>query len=195
MPALHQVTLKTVDEELVARCRAGRLDAFNELYARYEAQVYRYAYHMLGHREDADDVKQETFVRAYQRMDSFRGDASVLTWLLRICGNLCRDRIKSWERRKVSYHPDAGVQEIGGNSHSADPLVELETKATNDVIFAALRAMPAGHREVLVLHEVQGHGYDVIGSVLNCSPASAKLRVFRARRVLRERVAAMLRVR
>src|SRR5690349_17299729 len=91
---LQQRTQATAEQELIARCRAGDLDAFGLIYARHETSVFRYAYHLLGHHDDADDIKQETFLRAYRAIGTFRGDASMHTWLLKICGNLCRDRVR-----------------------------------------------------------------------------------------------------
>ena len=75
-------------ETLLTRCRVGDRDAFAQVVAAYERSIFRYAYAMLGHREDALDVQQETFIRAYQALGAFRGDSSLLTWLLKICANL-----------------------------------------------------------------------------------------------------------
>ncbi len=72
MLAAREATIQTEEEQLTARCRAGDADAFSLLYARYERQVFRYAYHLLGHREDADDIKQERFLRAFQAIRNFR---------------------------------------------------------------------------------------------------------------------------
>src|SRR5205807_4760918 len=101
MLATQEAFVHKPEDTVVARCRAGDLDAFGQVYAEHERHVFRYAYHLLGSREDADDVKQETFLRAFRAIAGFRADCSMRTWLLRICGNLCRDRIKSRER-----HPE-----------------------------------------------------------------------------------------
>jgi RNA polymerase sigma-70 factor (ECF subfamily) len=180
------------EEELVTRCRTGDLEAFSLVYARYAPQVYRYAYHLLGHREDADDIKQETFLRAHQAIAGFRSEASLQTWLLRICGNLCRDRIKSWERRKVCYDDRISGEGPHRDTHALDPQEVVERAETKAIILRALHGMPAAQREVLVLHDIEGLGYPEIAHILGCSSASAKLRVFRARRYLKERVNALL---
>lgn len=180
------------EEELVARCRAGELEAFSIVYARYSPQVYRYAYHLMGHREDADDIKQETFLRAHQAIGSFRSEASLQTWLLRICGNLCRDRIKSWERRKISYDDRISGDGPHRDTQALDPQQIVERAETTEIILKALHGMPAPQREVVVLHDIEGLGYPEIARILGCSNASAKLRVFRARRYLKERVTALL---
>ena len=176
------------EDKLVARCRAGDLDAFGEVYALYERQVFRYAYHLLGHREDADDIKQETFVKAYQAIGRFRNDASLQTWLLKICGNLCRDRMKSWERRNVHYDAGLHAEEWHDESRRADPHVQAERAQTTEIVLCALRGLPAPQREIIVLHDLEELSYQEISAILGCSAVSAKLRVFRARRMLKERV-------
>lgn len=183
------------EEELITRCRGGDLEAFAIIYARYENQVYRYAYHLLGHREDADDIKQETFVRAHGAIGKFRSEASLQTWLMRICANLCRDRIKSWERRKVAYKADLPEPTWGVAHEETIPHTAVERAETNALIMRALHALPAAHREIIVLHDVEEMSYEEIARILGCSNASAKLRVFRARRRLKERVSALLEVR
>jgi RNA polymerase sigma-70 factor, ECF subfamily len=183
------------EEELVARCRTGDLEAFSVVYTRYSPQVYRYAYHLMGHREDADDIKQETFLRAHQAIGSFRSEASLQTWLLRICGNLCRDRIKSWERRKVSYDDRISGDGPHQDTHALDPQEVVEQAETRAIVMRALHGMPAPQREIVVLHDIEGLGYPDIARILGCSTASAKLRVFRARRYLKERVTSLLEAR
>lgn len=184
------------DVELVARCRAGDLDAFGQVYARYEHQVFRYAYHLLGHRDDADDVKQETFLKAHRAMKGFRSDCSLLTWLLKIAGNLCRDRIKSQHRRReVLCDPSATQHWATNASHAADPVAVMERSQTTEVILSVLDGLPATQRELIVLREVEGFSYDEIASILGCSTASVKLRLFRARGRFRERVESLLKAR
>lgn len=191
MTVSREASMQMPEDQLVARCRAGDLDAFGLVYVRYERQVFRYAYHLLGHREDADDVKQETFLKAHRAIGGFRSDSSLQTWLLKICGNLCRDRIKSWENRKVIY--DSRVKRDCPDEEGAqDPVAALERSQTKETILRALQGMPAGQREVVVLHDVEELNYEEIAAILGCSSASAKLRVFRARRALKERVTALL---
>lgn len=195
MLARHEATMQMGDEQLAARCRAGDLDAFGTVYARYERQVFRYAYHLLGDREDADDVKQETFLKAYQAMGAFRSEASLQTWLFKICGNLCRDRIKSWENRKVVYDSSAHQDRAADASHALDPAVIVDVSETKALVLKAMHNLPPAHREVLVLHEIEELSYEDIAGILGCSAASVKLKVFRARRLLKERVTSLLKAR
>jgi RNA polymerase sigma-70 factor (ECF subfamily) len=180
------------EDQLVTRCRAGDLDAFSQVYDRYERQVFRYAFHILGHRDDADDIKQETFVKAYQAIGSFRSESSLQTWLLKICGNLCRDKIKSWDRRKVTYDSTLRDDILGSSSAEDGPQAIVERKEMTEIIFKALRGMPAAQREIIVLHEIEDLSYEEIAAVVGCSRTSIKLRLFRARRSLKDRVASLL---
>ena len=179
------------ETRLIARLREGDADAFALVYARHQERIFRYAYHLLGHREDADDVKQETFVRAFEARENFRNQCSITTWLLAICGNICRDRIKSWERRQV--RADGGLQgEITASPACADPAKIVERADTQAIIRKALYGLPPSQREAIVLREIEGLTHQEMAEVLGCTVAGAKLRAFRARRVLQARVAILL---
>ena len=184
--------MQVAEDQLVTRCRAGDQEAFALVYAQYERQVFRYAYHLLGHRDDADDIKQETFVKAYQAISSFRSESSLQTWLLKICGNLCRDRIKSWDRRKVTYDSTLREDALGCTSIAEDPLSIVQRTQMTETIFKALRGLPPAQREIIVLHEIEDLSYEEIAGILGCSRTSVKLRLFRARRSLKERVASLM---
>jgi RNA polymerase sigma-70 factor (ECF subfamily) len=191
MLAAREAIMQTEDEQLTARCRAGDSDAFSLLYARYERQVFRYAYHLLGHREDADDIKQETFLRAFKAIGGFRSDASLQTWLFKICGNLCRDRLRSWERRQVLSNIDS-VETAQQAAPDSDPHLHLEREEQTALLARALRLLTSAQREIIVLRDVEGLGYAQIAPILGCSTVSAKLRAYRARNVLKARVQALL---
>src|SRR5579872_6452574 len=142
--ARYESTVQIREDQLVARCRAGDVEAFGQVYAQYERQVFRYAYHLVGHREDADDIKQETFLRAYQALPHFKGECSMLCWLLRICGNLCRDRLKSRRRHTESLADPQTTQDLwpGDARAQADPHTLLEQRQARETLRRALAAMP-----------------------------------------------------
>lgn len=189
----YGTALQVTDDQLVQRCQSGDLDALGDVYARYERAVFRYAYHLLGHREDADDVMQETFFRAFRAMPTFRQDCSLHTWLLKICGNLCRDKMKAQIRRpEVAYDPQVTENIIADDRHSIDPAKIIEKRQTAELILRALRGLPEPQREIIVLYEIEQLRYQQIAQVLGCSEASVKLRLFRARRTFKERVASLM---
>ena len=106
MLASTQTIMPLPEDQLVARCRQGDMEAFAQLYALYQQAVFTHAYYLIGSREEAQDVCQETFLRAYRALPNFRGGCSLKTWLLTICGNLCRDHLRtSRKRREINYDP------------------------------------------------------------------------------------------
>lgn len=193
MLATQEVSAQKPEDGLLARCRAGDLDAFGQVYAEHERHVFRYAYHLLGQREDADDVKQETFLRAYRAIGGFRNDCSLRTWLLRICANLCRDKMKARDRRpEVLFDPAAAPEGMMSDEHVIDPQRVLERSQSSQVLYSALRGMPKEQREIIVLRDLEDMSYEEIAEMLGCSRPSVKLRLFRARRRLKERVESLM---
>ncbi len=182
----------TPDTRLIAQCVAGNLDAFGQVYASYSDAVFRHAFYLTGHHEDADDIKQETFLRAYRALHTFRRDSSLLTWLLRICGNLCYDRLKHRQKRgEISFDPQKAqhyLPHVSGN----DPHSILDRADTLQILMRVLQAMPLPQRSVIVLHIVEGLDYKQIGQILGCAPTTAKMRVLRATHQYKARVTAII---
>jgi RNA polymerase sigma-70 factor (ECF subfamily) len=184
------------DQELIERCRQGDIDAFGQVYARYERTVYRFAYHMLGHPDDADDIKQDTFVKVYRSLPNFRGQCGLLTWLLKVAANLCRDRLKSQSRRgEVRLVTEMELDLRDHGEMGADPALLLERKDLHATVYRVLLALPESQRELIVLRDVEGLSYQQIADVLGCSTASIKLRLFRARKGFKDRMESILKVR
>lgn len=184
------------DNELLSRCRQGNLEAFGLLYSRYVLQVYRFSYHMLGDADDADDVKQDTFVKAYQALPNFRGDCSLQTWLLKIAGNLCRDRLKMRMRRgEMEMLPEIEDSLHDPSSYGIDPAESLERKDTRNAVHRVLSGLPEPQRALIVLRDIEEMSYQEISEVLGCSVSSVKLRLFRARRGFRDRLESLLKAR
>ena len=181
------------DAVLVRQAREGEYRAFELLFERHRLLVYRFAYNMVGSRDDAEDVVQEAFVRAYQNLHRYRDEAKFTTWVLRIVTNLCTDRARSGNRRTALEQQEAarGLDWMTvGNTE--DPVENLEGDRRVDALKRALKALPPHHRSVIVLRDLEGREYPEIAQVLNCTVGGAKLRVLRARRALRDRVAPFL---
>lgn len=146
---LMAVGVKVAETErlLMAQCRAGDLDAFEQVYRQYTDVVFRHAFYLLGHHEDADDIKQETFLRAFRALQGFRQDSSLLTWLLKICSNLCYDRLKRRQRQpEIAYNAES-VQRYFRESpdaanHLMDPQAVLDRADTLQLLLQALQNMP-----------------------------------------------------
>lgn len=188
--ALAHQKIQPLDSELALRCRDGDKEAFGQIYARYEDAIFRYAYYLTGNREDAADIKQETFLRAYRAIATFREEAGLLTWLLKICVNLCRDRVRSWSHRQIVYRETP--ENLIGIAAADNPQQALEHAHLIQTILRALKGLSPAQREIVVLHTVENLDYPEIGRILGCAATTAKMRGFRAHKCLKDRVFSLL---
>ena len=179
------------DEELVARSISGDNESFDELILRWERPIYALAYRTIGREEDARDVCQETFLRAFRALPRFRGQAKFSSWLYRIALNLCRDWLRRERRTPVVQPPEElDVMElaaVAGPSESIEDLV-----ARKDVIRAVERAMallPEEQRLAIVLKEYHGLTFQEIADLVGCPLSTVKTRLYQGLSVLRRELA------
>ena len=174
------------DEELVARCVQGDADSFNQLVVRWERPIYALAYRVIGREEDARDVCQEAFLRAYRAIRGFRGQAKFSSWLYRITLNLCRD----WMRRQrrapfVQTREDVDLVELAGEDVS-DPIEErLARQDLGRVVAKVMARLPEDQRTAIVLKEYHGLTFQEIADLLGCPLSTVKTRVYQGLTVLR----------
>jgi RNA polymerase sigma-70 factor (ECF subfamily) len=182
------------DSELVQRAKAGDLEAFEALTARYEQRVYSLAMRILRHEHDAEDVTQQTFLSALENLTGFRGDASFSTWLLRIASHAALKIIR--KRRGVEMisldeatEPDA-ADKIPHPEFIADwkqsPEQLVEQREIQGLLDEALARLDAKHRMVFLLRDVEGLSIRETAEALELSEANTKVRLLRARLQLRE---------
>jgi RNA polymerase sigma-70 factor (ECF subfamily) len=175
------------DWELVERTRAGDRDAFRGLVERYQRRIATLALGMLRSREDALDVVQETFAKAYQNLSRFKGDAAFYTWLYRIAVNVCVDHQRRQTRQAlVSIETEAPPPIEGAPAdHPFDRARDAEiARRVRD----AIRDLTPDHRAVILLREVEGFSYAEISQVLDCPTGTVMSRLHYARRQLRARL-------
>jgi RNA polymerase sigma-70 factor (ECF subfamily) len=181
------------DESLVKRAREGDFDAFEVLFDRHRLLVYRFAYQMVNKRDDAEDMVQEAFVRAYQNLHRYRDEAKFTTWLLRIVSNLCTDQARMSQRRNNLEQKEAqGALDWMTTGHFENPVDNLEQDRRRLALRKAITALPEHHRQMIVMRDIEEREYSDIAAVLGCTIGGAKLRVLRARRALRDRIAPLL---
>jgi len=181
------------DNSLVKRARDGDFAAFERLFERHRQLVYRFAYQMASTRDDAEDVVQEAFVRAYQNLGRYRDEAKFTTWLLRIVTNLCTDMARMSQRRQTLEQQQATGSLLWMTQGDVDdPIENLSQDMRAAALRRALNALPAHHRTVIVLRDLEEREYGEIAEILDCTIGGAKLRVLRARRALRDRIAPLL---
>ena len=184
--------LRLTDEDLVRQTLSGNEDGFTGLVDRYKDKIYNLAYRMLGNREEAEDVTQETFMHTFRALESFRLGERFSPWIYKIASNLCLDRLRK-QRQPVSsldepIGPDQDIpQQVADWSHAPDQIYEVkEMRAdTQD----AISTLPPKYKVVVVLRHLQDLSYDEIADVLNIPQGTVKTRLFRAREILRRKLA------
>ena len=173
---------------IVQRVLEGDTNAVEELVLEYEKKVYNVALRMLNNSEDAADMTQEAFIKAYNSLSGFRGDSKFSVWLTRIVSNLCLDFMRSRNRRptvSLSMEDEDGedVQlDIADTSQSPEQL--LERSLTRESVRRGLQSLPEDYREILLLREIQGLSYDEIAAALDIEVGTVKSRIFRGRKKL-----------
>ena len=166
----------------------GDVNAYEHLVKAYEKNVYNLALRMTGNSEDAYDMSQEAFIKAYNSLHSFRGDSKFSVWLYRIVSNVCLDFLRSRNRKatvSLSMENDDGEEvELDIADEASSPQLLLDRSLTRDAVRRGLQALPPDHREILLLREIQGLSYDEIAETLDLEVGTVKSRIFRARKKL-----------
>ena len=184
------------DADLVRQTLCGETAAYNALVLRYQRQVYNLAYRMLGNAEDAGDLVQETFLRAYGALASFRQDASFLTWLYKIASNLCIDQLRS-RKAKGALSLDVELEEgrePAADSRHCGPEDSAVRDAVQEVVHRAILNLPEKYRVVVVMRHLQDMSVDEIARTLDLPTGTVKTHLFRARDMLRGRLRSVLEV-
>ena len=173
---------------IVRKVLGGDANAFETLVLEYEKNVYNIALRMTGNSEDAADMTQEAFIKAYNSLQSFRGDRKFSVWLYRIVSNVCLDFLRSKNRRptvSLSVEDDDGEDaQLDVADESQSPELLLDRKLTRDSVRRGLDSLPPDYRQILLLREIQGLSYDEIAQALSLEVGTVKSRIFRARKRL-----------
>ena len=173
---------------IVRKVLQGDVNAFEKLVTEYEKAVYAIAQRMTGNAEDAADMTQETFIKAYNSLSSFRGDSKFSVWLYRIANNVCLDFLRSRSRRptvSLSTEDDDGEEtQLDIADESQSPELLLESSLTRDAVRRGLNALPPDYKQILLLREIQGLSYEEIAAALGIESGTVKSRIFRARKRL-----------
>ncbi len=181
------------DEVLVQKSKERDQAAFAELVNRYESKIYNLAHRMMGNREDAADVLQETFLDAYKSLSNFRGESKFSTWLYRIATNVCLMKLrKKGEETVISLDEPISTKEGQRPREipdwSTNPAVAVLNEELRQVMDEAIKTLPPLYKSVFVLRDMEGLSNAEVGKVLGESVAAVKSRLHRARIFLRERL-------
>lgn len=177
------------EQTLVRRARKGDLEAYDDLVRRYQERIYATIYHMTANHEDANDLAQETFIKAYQALKSFKGGSSFYTWIYRIAVNKTINFLK---QRKNRVH--LSLNDLDFNAEHDPDLVALVSDQTprrevnlaelQEKLNAAMLKLSEPHRLVVTLHDVQGLPHDEIAEIMDCNIGTVRSRLFYARQQL-----------
>ena len=167
------------ERDLVRAAQAGEASAFEELYRENVKRVYALCYRMAGNAQQAEELTQDAFVRAWQKLGSFRGDSAFSSWLHPIAVNVAYSERRSRVRResRVSVHDD--LTPFEGDAKAPQPALGVDLER-------AMQELPEGAREVFVLHDVEGFKHEEIAGLLGIAVGTSKAQLHRARRLLRE---------
>jgi len=189
---VQSTTQAESDEELVRQAAAGRSEAFDELVARYQDRVFNVLTRMSGSTQDAEDLAQETFLKAYRALNSFRQGSKFYTWLFRIAVNTGFSRRRQEGRRKSheGARLDGGsgensdewsMETVVAERTDSDPARHLEKEQLRARVREGLRQIDSDYRKILVLRDIEGMDYDGIAETLDITTAAVKSRLHRAR--------------
>ena len=177
------------DAQLVEECRSGDTSAFDEIVHRYKDRIYNVVYRFVGNHEDAQDVAQEVFVRAYRGVGRFRGSAQVYTWLYSIAANLARNRLRDSGRkgRDMGTSLEAMKRPLAADG-AHTPRALAQHHELDETLQACLNDLPEHYRMAFVLRVFEDLSYDEIAQTVGCPKGTVKSRINQARKLLRERL-------
>ena len=180
---------RTEENTLVRRARQGELAAYDDLVRRYQERIYATIYHMTSNHEDANDLAQETFIKAFQALKSFKGGSSFYTWVYRIAVNKTINFLKQRKNRShmslndldfnAEHDPDLVALVSDKTPRREAGLAELQEKLNE-----AMQKLSEPHRLVVTLHDVQGLAHDEIAEIMECNIGTVRSRLFYARQQL-----------
>lgn len=183
---MERVLMASEEELWVSRARAGDQAAFESIVQRYQRQIYAYVYRMMGNPDDAADLTQDCFIRAYKNLDRTSDDLNMSAWLHRIASNACLDVLR--RRQRIRWLPwdmpkHEHLLEDGGTD---DPHRNAEASESSSIVQRTLNRMTPRNRAALILREYEGLSCDEIGDILGISRSATKSVLFRGREEFRK---------
>ena len=194
---LATMTEREKDQNLVQRVQRGDKVAFEMLFTKYQRRVSRLVSRFVRSEAEVEDIVQESFIKAYRALASFRGDSAFYTWLYRIAVNTAKNHLVSASKRPISLsqfekNDDDDFQEDIFMSDAATPESELITKQIAETVNKSMNELPADLREAIMLREIEGMSYEDIADAMGCPIGTVRSRIFRAREAISEKIKPML---
>ena len=169
------------DAELVRLCQDGDMTAFEQLFHRHQSRVYSVASRMMSNPEDALDMTQEIFLRAYQKINKFKFTSAFSAWLYRLATNLCIDELRKRKRSANTMPLAEAISQSDGNTPEDDAI----SRDREQLIWQAINSLKEKERAIIILRDIEGLSYKEIAEVFGCSLGRVKSRIYEARQKLK----------
>jgi len=194
---LVTMTEREKDHSLVQRVQRGDKVAFEMLFTKYQRRVSRLVSRFVRSDAEVEDIVQESFIKAYRALGSFRGDSAFYTWLYRIAVNTAKNYLVAASKRPISLtqfekNDDDDFEEDHFMSDTATPESELITKQIAETVNKTMNELPADLREAIMLREIEGMSYEDIADSMGCPIGTVRSRIFRAREAISQKIKPML---
>ncbi|HOM25924.1 MAG TPA: sigma-70 family RNA polymerase sigma factor [bacterium] len=178
--------------ELVERAKAGDNKAFEELVKRTQDKIYNLGLKILGNREDAADLLQETYIKAYESLQNFEGRSSFSTWLYRIATNFALMKLRKEKYKKISIdeikEASDGSYKLEISDWSNNPHLQYKNEELREILNEAINSLPPKYKTIFILHDIEGLSLSEISEILSLSIPTIKTRIHRSRLYLREKL-------
>jgi RNA polymerase sigma-70 factor (ECF subfamily) len=179
------------ERDLVERAKSGDIEAFEQLIVGCQKKVFNIAYRMIGNYDDANELAQEVFLKAFRSIKKFKGDSLFSTWIYKVTTNVCLDEIRT-RKKKVVISLDQEIEfndreikrQIPDNAPTPD--MEAETNELKQIVNESIAQLNENYRSVIILRDIQGLSYGEISKVVNCPEGTVKSRINRARQALKK---------
>lgn len=179
------------EKKLVQKCKKGDIESFELLIANHQKKIFNIAFRMLRNTEDASDIAQEVFLKAYKSISKFKETSSFSTWIYRIAVNTCIDEIRK-RKKVVLYSLDSTIQSEDGElpaqweDEGPRPDTIVENREMKSAVKKAVESLSEDHKTIIVLRDMDGFSYEEISELLDCSLGTVKSRINRARKALKD---------
>ena len=191
---------REIDQQLVERAQRGDKQAFDLLVVKYQRKLARLLSQFIRDAAEVEDVTQETFIKAYRSLSSFRGDSAFYTWLYRIGINAAKNFLVAQKRRASTTTNEFDI-EVAENFEEGSQLRELNTpenelmsKQIAQTVHQTLQALPEELRSAITLREIEGLSYEEIANIMNCPTGTVRSRIFRAREAIADKLQSVMEI-